>query len=107
MTGSLPDSEHDLYRCSPMIRGTLGSSADLVYLPLSQVARLLTPADGRVLRACQTFRTLDEHAKHIQCELLPAGSAVDIRRRLEFLASQGGLISRREILEACSGLPPT
>src|SRR5713226_1524835 len=104
MTDRLSNGGDDVYRCSPMIRGALGSSAELVYLPLSQLTRLLTPADGRVLRACQTFRTLDEHAKHIQCELLTAGSAEDIRRRLEFLASQGGLISRREIFEACSGL---
>lgn len=97
----MPDTPtaRDVYRCSPSIRGALGASMELAYFPLRQVARLIPPADSRILRACQTFRTLEDHARQIQRELQPGVSAEEIEARLEFLAGQGGLISYREIVE--------
>jgi hypothetical protein len=54
----------ELFRCAPMTRVRLGSSWDLVYLPLRRKAYTLPTAALESMSACAQFKTIAEFANH-------------------------------------------
>ena len=84
----------DLYRCPPMVRIRFGSSAELVYLPLSHSAVVANKADVHAATFCGSFKLLGEHLSQLSQGL----DATDVPLPdLAALAQRGLLLSRREL----------
>src|SRR2546421_5827490 len=95
------DSSRALYRSAPMIRGPIGGTSELVYFPVLQVLRILPSTDVRMLRVCEQFKSLAEHA----LDMVAAHHGTDplaVERRLSELANEGAFISQTELLRNCA-----
>jgi hypothetical protein len=83
-------------RCAPMVRLQLGSSAELVYFPTQKKARVLSPAEVRLLGACSHFADVGEHARQLLNNNVEADNVSEI---LNAFAEEGMMISRAELLQ--------
>jgi hypothetical protein len=90
-----------LYRSAPMVRGPVGGACELAYFPVSGAVRILPTADVRMLRVCEEFKSLAEHASAVvaaQCGTDP----VAIEKRLMELARNGAFVSEADLLKSCA-----
>ena len=79
------------YRSTDLITFPAGKEAVLVYNRVNQSAVLLPPSDLDVLNFCNTFRTLDEHARALasQSNSAPAPVGRFMKRLRDFAQKQG------------------
>jgi hypothetical protein len=88
------------FRCSPdLVRVPAGENTEFVYSPLTREMAVLPASKLRLLRKCNTFKTLDEHTRLISHERqFSALHFKALRRSLEELAGAGLLDSRQTLV---------
>src|SRR3954468_24725876 len=99
--GSAPVPGAPLYRGLPDTpHFPLDDQRELVYAPLTQIARTVPAFCVRLLQACRTFATIEEHVRRLGVEFkLPAHEIGPLREHLVTLAESGLLVSYRQVLD--------
>lgn len=94
-------------------RFVVGGESHLVYAKFRRAAEVLPAHLVRLLEHCQTFQTLDDHARDFLRGLMP-GAEGDNQAQLEFLrnelkglAGRGLLVSEEELRKWCRQFSPT
>lgn len=93
----------DLYRCVDIQRFPLGNNKDLVYFSDEKVSHVLPVDITRVLDACRTFKTLEDHVQSV-CSKLRFGPERNdtVEKLLGDLVQTGMLVTREDLLTECS-----
>jgi len=93
----------NLYRCVELLRFPLGDNKELVYFSDDRVAHVLPRDITRVLDACRTFKTLEDHAQNV-CDKLKFGPerAGNVEKLLSDLVQTGMLVTQQELLTECA-----
>lgn len=94
---------HELYRCVELLRFPLGDNKELVYFSDDRVAHVLPRDITRVLDACRTFKTLEDHAQNV-CSKLKFGPerAGNVEKLLADFVQTGMLVTQEELLTECA-----
>jgi hypothetical protein len=94
------DAHALLYGPSPgWSRFPLGDTTELAYCPYDRARHVLSAAEAAVLQACQSFATLDEHARRS----LEAGKldATSIHASLDKLVGARLLVAQQDLVARC------
>src|ERR1700704_2573093 len=86
------------WRAAEILRLGIGAGQQLVYARPTQRARVMARQDAGLLAACDTFRTIDEHARVATGDLT---TAVAVRAQLEAFARDGLLVEEEALRAGC------
>src|SRR5882672_3736624 len=89
------------YIRTPMRGSAVDENLVILYSAFSKNAVVASKADARILAACRSWKTLDDHTR----DLAARGGLGDIKRRLEALRGTGLLISQEEIIGLYADIP--
>jgi hypothetical protein len=90
------------YRACDLTQIPMGQSQTLVHSPVTGAARVLPAGQARLLQACRTFATLDQHASQLLSELrIEQFHIHSVHQQLKDLAACGLLVSYEQVMNNC------
>ena len=92
------------WRAADILRLGVGEGQQLVYTRATRTAQVLPRPQAALLASCQTFRTIDEHARAAASQLEPSGIAAT-RAQLETFARDGLLVEEASLRARCLAVP--
>jgi hypothetical protein len=92
------------WRAADILRLGIGEGQQLVYTRATRTAQVLPRSQAALLDSCQTFRTIDEHARAAASQLEPSGMAAT-RAQLETFARDGLLVEEASLRARCLAAP--
>jgi len=92
------------WRAADILRLGIGDGQQLVYTRATRTARVLPRPQAALLASCQTFRTIDEHARAAASQLEPSGIAAT-RAQLQAFARDGLLVEEASLRARCLAAP--
>src|ERR1700681_3879682 len=92
------------WRAADILRLGIGEGQQLVYSRATRTARVLPRAQAALLASCQTFRTLDEHARAAPSQLELSAMA-STRAQLQTFARDGLLVEEASLRARCLAAP--
>ena len=94
------------HRCAPVMRFPMGSDAELLYFPLKKEAKLVSPAEARLLSACGQFATLESHAKRLLKSLPPGtADAPGLVELLKTFVESGMMLPYADLMKRVASFP--
>jgi hypothetical protein len=88
------------WRAADILRLGIGEGQQLVYTRATRSAQVLPRPQAALLASCQTFRTIDEHARAAASQLEPSGIPAT-RAQLETFARDGLLVEEASLRARC------
>src|SRR6202011_443016 len=92
------------WRAADILRLGIGEGQQLVYTRATRTARVLPRPQAALLASCQTFRTIDEHARAAASQLEPSSMAAT-RAQLEMFARDDLLVEESSLRARCLAAP--
>jgi hypothetical protein len=88
------------YAPSPGLSGfPLGNTSELIYCPFDRTRHVLSAAEATVLRGCESFATLEEHAqRHLD---LGKFDAMAVQSALQRLVDARLLVAKQDLVARC------
>ncbi|MDQ6884285.1 MAG: hypothetical protein M3077_08645 [Candidatus Dormibacteraeota bacterium] len=92
------------WRAADILRLGIGEGQQLVYTRATRTAQVMPRVQAALLASCQTFRTLDEHARAALSQLHPSDIAAT-RAQLQAFARDGLLVEEASLRTRCLAAP--
>ena len=92
------------WRAAEILRLGIGEGQQLVYSRATYTARVLPRPQAALLASCESFRTIDEHARAAARDQT---TLADARVQLQMLARDGLLVSEEDLIAGCMAARPT
>jgi hypothetical protein len=93
------------WRAADILRLGIGEGQQLVYSRATRTAQVLPRPQAALLASCQTFRTIDEHARAAASQIEPNDIAAT-RAQLETFARDGLLVEEASLRARCLAPQP-
>jgi amino acid adenylation domain-containing protein len=98
-------SADERYRSAAITRFAIGAQQELIYSRNRREAQVVPAATGALLERCQSFKTLDAHARACVGDQADGTAIAAMRQQLEALAGTGLLLAEGAFLDRITPRP--